>query len=87
MSFLLLNTFTELACIYASLSFQKHISNLSQHKSHIIKRNDNTAKARDLCATQSYPTGELFTLLNGASHVPCISQGCTLTSETNSGLN
>lgn len=81
-------TFIELVCIYASSSFQQHISNLSQHKSHIIKGDNNMAEVRDPCTTHRlYPTVELFTLLNGASHVSSISQGCILTSETNSGLN
>lgn len=82
-----LNTFIELLCIYASLSFQQHISNLSQHKSHVVKSNDNMAKVKDPCTTHRWPTVELFTLLNGASHVSSLSQGCILASETNSGLN
>lgn len=82
-----LNTFIELVSIYAYFSFQQHISNLSHHKSHIIKGNNNMGEVRDRCTTPKYPTVELFTLLNGGSHVSCISQGCTLTSETNSGLN
>lgn len=81
-----LNAFIELVCIYASLSFQQHISNLSQHKSHIIKGNNNMAEVRDPFTAHRYPTVELFILLNGVSHVSSISQGCILTSETNSGL-
>lgn len=39
----------------------------------IIKGNDNRAKAGDPCITHRHPTGELFTLLNSASHISSIS--------------
>lgn len=68
-----LNTFIEPVCIHASLSFQQHTPNLSQRKSHIVKSNDNMAKVRDLCTSHRCPTVELFTLLNGASHVSSLS--------------